>query len=233
MTSNQVYSRSVAKSLCKFCEGAGEPKEVYTSHWQFSKPVDGVLTCPKLLNYKCKLCNCFGHIEKRCLVPKPKKDKQEYVDKFCRFCFNAKNPAFLSHNQFNKDGLIQCTTLLEIECQTCGEKGHTKRYCKKTETLLTPVKCMNKAVPGAPQKPANKFACLLVEEEVDTLQSGNLAIFPMLSQKQVTASIMSGWATAVVARPAAPPPTTSQDCEPVSDYDDEPFVLPSTSWADM
>ena len=58
--------RKVTMPSCAFCKGAGEPKEVYTSHWQFSKPVDGKLICPLLLAYKCKKCNCTGHVEKRC-----------------------------------------------------------------------------------------------------------------------------------------------------------------------
>jgi hypothetical protein len=60
--------KKVVMPSCAFCKGAGESKEVYTAHWQFSKPVDGKLICPLLLAYKCKKCNCAGHVEKRCPV---------------------------------------------------------------------------------------------------------------------------------------------------------------------
>jgi hypothetical protein len=172
-----------------------------------------------------------------------KKDKQERVEKFCRFCFNAKNPDFNTHNQFDNDGFVQCMVLLAIECQECGETGHTKRYCKMNGVPVTPVKYVNKTVPNAPKKPANKFACLIREESEDTLQTGNLALFPMLSQNQVkvTSSMMSGWTTAIKNKPVTNPVVSPalQNCEPVSDDDegeDEiPFVPPpaSTSWGDM
>ena len=136
--SNQ-FKKSAVTPFCKFCEGASESKEVYTSHWQFSQPKDGVLTCPKLLKYKCKLCSDHGHVEKRCTKPTPKKETR--VEKFCRFCYNAKNPDFLEHNQFDKVGFVICPALLEVECQKCGGKGHTKRYCVelKIEAIITPL----------------------------------------------------------------------------------------------
>ena len=115
---------------CKFCEGSGETVKNYTSHWQFSKPVDGILTCPKLLRYKCKICYCTGHVETHCKKSINKKE-------FCRFCFNAKQIDFQSHNQFSVDGFIQCPILLEIECQICFIKGHTKNYCSFDKTALT------------------------------------------------------------------------------------------------
>jgi hypothetical protein len=229
--SNQL-KKSAATPFCKFCEGAGESKEVYTSHWQFSQPKDGVLTCPKLLKYKCKNCNCNGHIEKRCTAPKrtqEKKEKQERTEKFCRFCYNAKNPDFLEHNQFSNDGFVQCPALLNIECQNCGEKGHTKRYCNETQSntltiIMSPKEEVlePRVVPRAPKKPANKFAALFVEEEeeeVDTMKSGCLTEFPMLSEKQSTVnSMMGGWTKAVKGTPepikTRPPPPSRPAPQP-------------------
>jgi len=196
--SNQ-QRKSAATPFCKFCEGAGESKKVYTSHWQFSKPEDGVLTCPKLLKYTCKLCKGNGHIEKRC--PNPKQ-KQERSAQFCRFCYNAKNTDFISHNQFDENGFIQCPTLLNIECQNCGEKGHTKRYCNEIKADAMPkANTMPKKVAQEPYVAANKFACLIVKED-DTLQTGNLSLFPMLSERQENVkATMGGWMNAVKGKP--------------------------------
>jgi len=213
--SNQ-FKKSAVTPFCKFCEGAGESKEVYTSHWQFSQPKDGVLTCPKLLKYKCKLCSGHGHVEKRCtnkhitnkhIMNKPITNKSERVEKFCRFCCNANNPDFLEHNQFDKDGFVICPALLEIECQKCGGKGHTKRYCPelKIEAIIATPKKESGII--APKKLANKFASLMVEEEeeVDTLRSGSLDLFPMLSEKQgAVNSMMGGWAKAVKSNSESP-----------------------------
>ena len=75
-----MKKQNIATPSCKFCEGAGEPKAVYTSHWQFNKPKDGVLTCPKLLAYMCKNCNKHGHNEKHCSEWKqPYEPKQSYM----------------------------------------------------------------------------------------------------------------------------------------------------------
>ena len=236
---------------CAFCKGAGEPKEVFTSHWQFSKPVDGKLICPKLLKNKCKLCNETGHIEKRC--PFPKK-KQELVQQmFCRFCYNAEKPEYTEHNQFDKDGFVICPALIAIECQLCGKKGHTKKYCnvaavtpKKAEKIIT--------VPGAPKKPTNKFAALLVEEcestavplpDVDILQSQNLEKFPCLPTggKPSKVAALTGWAklAAMPAKKMAPiivPVVAVENPARLAEYDgwtddeEEVVVAESTCWAD-
>lgn len=163
----------VATPSCKFCQGAGESKEVYTSHWQFSKPVDGKLTCPKLLNHKCKLCNETGHIEKRCPFPK-KKQEREQKSQFCRFCYNAHCENYLDHNQFDKDGFVICPNLSVIECQLCGAKGHTKRYCIQDPNYIgnvTPKKTEKpQIVPGAPKKQKNTFAVLSIDDEEVTIE---------------------------------------------------------------
>jgi hypothetical protein len=202
-----------AKPFCKFCEGAGESKEAYTSHWQFSKPVDGKLTCPKLLNYKCKTCNETGHIEKRCPFKKQKKEQEkEKKSQFCRFCYNAHCENYLDHNQFDKDGFVICPNLSVIECQLCGVKGHTKRYCSQDPNYIgnvTPKKTEKpQIIPGAPKKQKNMFAALEIGDEkvtievivgkavcrlmatpppapeviIDVLQSQNMEKFPHLRQ---------------------------------------------------
>ena len=237
---------------CKFCQGAGESKAMYTSHWQFSKPVDGKLICPKLLGHKCKLCNETGHIEKRCPFPRKKQQQQQEQSKFCRFCCNAGHSEYTEHNQFDKDGFVTCPALINIECQQCGKKGHTKKYCavaavatpKKAEKIIT--------APGAPKKPVNKFAALLVEEceaaavplpDIDILQSKNLEKFPCLptggNPSKVAA--LTGWAkmaampakkTAPIIAPVVAVKNEARLAEYAHNEEDDHVDEPSTSWAD-
>ncbi len=62
-----------------------------------------------------------------------KKPKQKY-EKFCLFCKKAGftfNDHFMKKN--GKDtGEIVCPRILNSVCTNCGEKGHTKSYCKKS-----------------------------------------------------------------------------------------------------
>lgn len=126
-------SKNVVTPRCAFCEGAGEKK---IDHWQFSKPVDGVLVCPKLLAYKCKLCGCAGHVEKRCTKRNSKPAvTTKPINLFCRFCFNAQKDNYQSHNQFDANKFVQCPVLLEIVCKNCGKQGHTKKYCLETPSI--------------------------------------------------------------------------------------------------
>ncbi len=67
---------------------------------------------------------------KRTPVKKPKHQKYE---KFCLFC---KKAGFTFNDHFMKKGglntgEIVCPRILNSECTNCGEKGHTKSYCKK------------------------------------------------------------------------------------------------------
>jgi hypothetical protein len=201
--------------FCKFCFGAGEPEKMYTSHWQFTRPIDGKLVCPKLLANKCANCNELGHVTQRCSAarknPAPQKNPAHL---YCRFCFNAQNPSFLDHNQFDKEGKVQCPFLLNIECQTCGVRGHTKKYC--APIVLQGVAQIEKPK-ATPSK--NPFAMLTipedevkdededevkhevkvkvedkdkveveVEPEVDVLQMTSLNKFPMLLSNKYNAS---------------------------------------------
>lgn len=152
--------RNLMTPSCAFCAGNGK---TYAPHWQFSKPVDGVLTCPVLLAYKCRLCNLNGHIEKRCPNPKTVQKPREL---FCRFCLNAKKPDYQSHNQFDKNGSVQCPVLLAIECQLCGGKGHTKTHCLSSTTKPTTVK-------------KNTYSALTVIEEEE------IAVLPEPKETQV------------------------------------------------
>jgi hypothetical protein len=230
--------------LCKFCQGAGESKEVYTSHWQFNKPKDGVLTCPKLLAYNCKKCNKAGHNEKHCTSTKQVKAIEtvktcapvntcapvktcapikENETKFCRFCYNANEQAYTGHYQFEKDGTITCPLLLDIECQLCGMKGHTKKYCT------------------GQAKP---------KKHVSALHTQSLNDFPMLTPTLGTQSVATGnmdWATVtrkkknevvhveLVPVPAAlvlVPVTAPAPAAPADTYVYTP-MSESMSWADM
>jgi len=225
----------MATPMCKFCEGSGEPKSVYSSHWQFSKPVNGNLTCPKLLNYKCKTCGSKGHIEKRCQI---KKNKQE--SNFCRFCFNMGNDEYTQHNQFDKGGFVVCPRLLEIKCQQCGLNGHTRRYCGTSAAVQTSaaqaVQAVQTAVKTAVKTAVNtnnKFASLFVEEpeeqganevvKEDVKIVNNDKQYPTLlsTTSTKTETVLSGW-----AKMASLPKKTLVTKEPVPVQAQVPVQVP-------
>ena len=192
--------------FCGFCEGAGETKQVYTSHWQFSKPVNGELTCPKLLAYQCRLCKTTGHVEKRCQAS-VKTYKKPTTELFCKFCFNARKADYQTHNQFDKDGFVQCSVLLDIECQFCKQKGHTKNYCP---TLETPKKIQREQVAAAPPAPKkvmkNSFSSLAVIEEEETFAECKVELFP--TPRVIIKPVANSWATRVTTPvKVAPVPT--------------------------
>jgi len=174
---------------CNFCKGAGEPESVYTAHWQFSKPVDGKLICPKLLAYTCKKCNMNGHIEKRCLLPAPK--KAERTTKFCRHCSNA-GYTCNDHNQFDVAGFVICQRLLDTVCRKCSQRGHTQKYCDQVvaETVTTtPIKQQTTAAvkaPNAPKKPiTNPYAALLKTEDISSDDEADLRQVKVADLRQV------------------------------------------------
>jgi hypothetical protein len=241
MTTYTKGKSAVTTPTCAFCAGIGKP---YAPHWQFSKPVAGVLTCPVLLAYTCRLCNGKGHIEKRC----EKRSANQPRKLFCRFCCNAKKPDYQSHNQFDKDGFVQCPVLLTIECQLCGEKGHTKGYC---QSLKVPVPVPAPApVPVSAPAPTkvskNQFAALAVieeEEDVPVQKSqANSWAGRLVKQEQAPAAVKQAQAPAVAVKQVqaqasavkqAPAPAPAPAA--VKQEEEEPAYVPkmSTSWADM
>lgn len=57
------------KPLCKVCQDAGKPENVYTSHFVRSAPgPNGKVVCPTLLSQECRYCCGRGHTVKFCTV---------------------------------------------------------------------------------------------------------------------------------------------------------------------
>jgi hypothetical protein len=57
------------KKLCKVCQDAGKPENVYTSHFVRSAPgPNGKVVCPTLLSQECRYCSGRGHTVKFCTV---------------------------------------------------------------------------------------------------------------------------------------------------------------------
>jgi Lhr-like helicase len=52
------------KPCCKVCLDAGKSESEYSSHWV--KDFSGKITCPTLLNTKCRFCHNLGHTTKFC-----------------------------------------------------------------------------------------------------------------------------------------------------------------------
>lgn len=49
---------------------------------------------------------------------------------FCNLCFNANRPNYNKHSLRDFAGNTICPYLLSIKCLTCGQSGHTPKYCK-------------------------------------------------------------------------------------------------------
>jgi hypothetical protein len=147
--------------------------------------------------YQCRLCKTTGHVEKRCQAS-VKTYKKPTTELFCKFCFNARKADYHTHNQFDKDGFVQCSVLLDIECQFCKQKGHTKNYCP---TLETPKKIQREQVtapPPAPKKAMrNSFSSLAVIEEEETFTECKVELFPTPRVIIKPVAIANSWATKV------------------------------------
>jgi hypothetical protein len=61
--------KNVVSPYCATCKKAGEPENVYLSHFTKDTP-GGKVTCPTIKNFRCKECGESGHIanEKYCPV---------------------------------------------------------------------------------------------------------------------------------------------------------------------
>ena len=65
---NKSTSAYVPRAMCcKVCKDAGEPENVYSSH--YVKDRDGNTTCPKLKAIVCHNCNKRGHTTNYCKAP--------------------------------------------------------------------------------------------------------------------------------------------------------------------
>jgi hypothetical protein len=229
MTTYTKGKSAVTTPTCAFCAGIGKP---YAPHWQFSKPVAGVLTCPVLLAYTCRLCNGKGHIEKRC----EKRSANQPRELFCRFCCNAKKPDYQSHNQFDKDGFVQCPVLLTIECQLCGEKGHTKGYCQSLKVPVPAPAPLPVPAPVPTKVSKNQFAALAVIEEEEDVPVQKSQANSWAGRVAVQAQVVKqAPAVAVKQVPAVAVKQVQAPAAAVKQEEEEPAYVPkmSTSWADM
>jgi Nanos RNA binding domain len=70
-SSNNKYNKTnayVARvPCCKVCKDAGEPENIYSSH--YVKDREGNVTCPKLKTIVCLNCGKSGHTSSYCKVP--------------------------------------------------------------------------------------------------------------------------------------------------------------------
>jgi len=243
-TNGKTQVKSNTLPTCAFCKGAGEPIKVYTSHWQFSHPVNGKLTCPKLLNYCCTNCHTNGHIEKRCPFPKAKAAATATkTSLYCKFCDNARKADYATHNQFDKDGFVQCPVLLNIECQQCGAKGHTKRYC------------LTQTQPASHAKdPVQKNTSLFVQRRINNkfsvleiiLSDEEEEVKPAVEKKQeptttavLFTSPVNSWAGRVAAgiKSKEEPPAVPVTAEPAVTKEEviescNTYIPQNTSWFD-
>jgi hypothetical protein len=68
-SSASANANASIKKLCKVCQDAGKPENVYTSHFVRSAPgPNGKVVCPTLLSQECRYCSGRGHTVKFCTV---------------------------------------------------------------------------------------------------------------------------------------------------------------------
>lgn len=55
---------------------------------------------------------------------------------FCNICYKAGKAGFKTHwvkDRPGPSGKVVCPTLLATTCNTCGDKGHISRFCRKKQ----------------------------------------------------------------------------------------------------
>ena len=70
-------TKIIKKPYCKVCFDTGKSESEYTSHWV--KDLNGKITCPTLLNTKCRVCNRHGHTARFCDVSTFNISKKEHT----------------------------------------------------------------------------------------------------------------------------------------------------------
>tara|TARA_B100001093_G_scaffold19649_1_gene17696 strand:+ start:1032 stop:1412 length:381 start_codon:yes stop_codon:yes gene_type:complete len=50
-------------------------------------------------------------------------------------CFDSNRIGFDNHNVKDSSGNITCTYLINIKCYSCGNFGHTPKYCKANKNI--------------------------------------------------------------------------------------------------
>lgn len=94
---------------------------------------------------------------------------------FCNLCFNANRPNYNKHSLRDFAGNTICPYLLSIKCLTCGQSGHTPKYCKNI--FKTPPRIDNlpkdkpvtryDTIKTIKKIPNNSFMCLNIEEDYE------------------------------------------------------------------
>ena len=81
MTNKAMTNKAMTnqrKPLCKVCQDAGKPENIYTSHYtRESADPKSKVTCPTLLALECRYCFKKGHTVKYCGVLAANKKQQE------------------------------------------------------------------------------------------------------------------------------------------------------------
>ena len=99
-------------------------------------------------------------------------------------CFDSNRPGFDNHNVKDSSGNITCTYLLNIKCYTCGNFGHTPKYCKSkkynTPNKFNTYKSPSTSPSTSPSKsPSNIFAILCDNQTYSNDQNDNFELPPV------------------------------------------------------
>lgn len=97
---------------------------------------------------------------------------------FCNLCFSANRPNYNKHSLRDYAGNTICPYLLSIKCLTCGQPGHTPKYCKNT--FKTPPRIDNlpkdkpvtryDTIKAIKKIPNNSFMCLNIEDNNEPIE---------------------------------------------------------------
>ena len=89
---------------------------------------------------------------------------------WCKVCKDSGEPESVYSTHFVKDnkGKPICPKLLALNCRSCGESGHTVKFCKKTTKTTTEKKAPFSQVSSpkkVPLTPTNMYDALFSEDD--------------------------------------------------------------------
>jgi len=131
MSSLNLSNNNIIKRIpcCKVCKDAGEPENVYTSH--YVKNREGIVTCPKLKAIVCLNCGKRGHTISYCKYPS-KKNRENNTEKSKQQIVSVVATKQCHKNKF--DYLFEEDDVSDNETPVVNENKHSDdaSLCKST-----------------------------------------------------------------------------------------------------
>ena len=180
------------KPFCKVCCDVGKPESVYTSHWVRTLPDrngKSVVTCPTLLETKCRFCSNTGHTTKFCPELQENKKVEERKTK----------DEVKTKPKVQEKKIVTTFAALMYDSDTEDEEPETHAVIIPQTSTLTGWAAIA-AKPAA--KPAEtKKQIVVAKPQEKKTEVVSLADF--VKEKKIKTSTLTGW-TAIAAKPAEP-----------------------------